>query len=169
MNVHSVRQRELREALLILKEVVPREYWGRIDRPLDEVDWQWLSLEGRSYLTTLDDLHRKRLEFTILMNESTKKAIEELRKDKPNKRVLGEIMNEQHRLLRDLYEVSIPELEEIKRFLDSSGALGSKISGAGMGGAIVALVENSEQARSIAELAGGRWRAFAVTIGPGAD
>jgi len=167
MNVHTVRQRELREALSMLRESMPREYWGELSKPLDEVNWDLIANATKDYLSTLDDTHRKRLEFTILMNESTKRAIAELRKGEPDRRVLGEIMNEQHRLLRDLYEVSIPELEEIKRHLDSNGALGSKISGAGMGGSMVALAESREDAKRIVESIKGRWRAWVVSIDQG--
>lgn len=167
MNVHTVRQRELREALSALKESIPRSQWDKLNKPLDEVDWDWLASVAKDYLSTLSDVHRKRLEFTILMNESTKKAIAELRKSKPDKRVLGEVMNEQHRLLKDLYEVSIPELEEIKRTLDANGALGSKISGAGMGGSIVALAEDRKEAERILDSIKSRWRGWVVSIDQG--
>lgn len=169
MNVHTVRQRELREALNMLKEAMPREYWAELSKPLDEINWDLLTTVAKDYLSTLDDTHRRRLEFTILMNESTRRAVAELRKGNPDKATLGKIMNEQHELLRDLYEVSIPELEEIKRVLDSNGALGSKISGAGMGGSMVALVNSREDARRILDAIKGRWRAWVVSIDQGAS
>ena len=169
LNVHSVRQRELREALNMLKEAMPKEYWPMLDAPLDQVDWVKLSNLAKPYLETLDNLHRKRLEFTFKMNESTMEAIAELRKDNPDKVKLGRIMNIQHELLRDLYEVSIPELEEIKRTLDEAGALGAKISGAGLGGSIVALVKDAEEARQIVDRhIKDRWSSWIVSIDVGA-
>ncbi|MHA1711639.1 MAG: hypothetical protein ACTSUS_06205, partial [Candidatus Freyarchaeota archaeon] len=52
---------------------------------------------------------------------------------------LGEIINYQHELLRDLYEVSHPKLEEVRNAALRAGAYGAKLSGAGMGGSIISL------------------------------
>ncbi|MEM2610894.1 MAG: GHMP kinase, partial [Candidatus Bathyarchaeia archaeon] len=59
-------------------------------------------------------------------------------------RILGEIMNAQHALLRDLYDVSLPEIDHICDAALNAGAYGAKLSGAGMGGSIIALVKNRE-------------------------
>jgi len=58
-------------------------------------------------------------------------------------------MNYQHVLLRDLYEVSTPRIEDLRNILLDSGAAGAKISGAGMGGAVIALSKNIEDAEKI--------------------
>ena len=58
-------------------------------------------------------------------------------------------MNAQHILLRDLYEVSLPILEDICNAALDAGAYGSKISGAGMGGSIIALVKDEKQAKDV--------------------
>ncbi len=55
-------------------------------------------------------------------------------------------MNYQHILLRDLYEVSTPKLEELRNILLDTGVAGAKISGAGMGGAIIALSKDIKEA-----------------------
>ncbi|MEM4824141.1 MAG: galactokinase family protein, partial [Zestosphaera sp.] len=60
-------------------------------------------------------------------------------------RLLGGLINYQHVLLRDLYDVSTPELEIIRNKALEAGALGVKISGAGMGGSLLALVESREK------------------------
>ena len=58
---------------------------------------------------------------------------------------LGPLMNENHARLQDL-SVSSPELDRLVEAARSAGALGAKLSGAGRGGNMIALVmpENSE-------------------------
>ena len=52
----------------------------------------------------------------------------------------GELMNASHDSLRDDYEVSIPELDRLVAALRAtSGVLGARLTGAGFGGACVAL------------------------------
>ncbi len=63
-------------------------------------------------------------------------------------------MNECHESLRDLYEVSCPELDvmvNIARSLD--GCYGARLTGAGFGGCTVNLVTQSEVNRFAKELA----------------
>lgn len=67
----------------------------------------------------------------------------------------GELMNQCHFSLRDDYEVSIPELDALAQALrDQEGVLGARMTGAGFGGACVALcrTELVEQA-AVAALA----------------
>lgn len=52
---------------------------------------------------------------------------------------LGSLMNENHALLRKM-SVSSPELDELVEAACSAGALGAKLSGAGRGGNMIALV-----------------------------
>jgi galactokinase len=54
----------------------------------------------------------------------------------------GGLMNECHRSLRDLYEVSIPELDKMVEIAQGlPGCLGARLTGAGFGGCTVNLVE----------------------------
>jgi mevalonate kinase len=52
---------------------------------------------------------------------------------------LGALMNENHNLLLQM-EVSSPELDQLVAAARSAGALGAKLSGAGRGGSMIALV-----------------------------
>jgi galactokinase len=52
----------------------------------------------------------------------------------------GELMNASHQSLRDDYEVSIPELDQLVGLLrEQPGVYGARLTGAGFGGACVAL------------------------------
>lgn len=61
-------------------------------------------------------------------------------------RGVGQLMNENHRLLR-LIGVSSPELEGLVEAARQGGALGAKLSGAGRGGNIIALVTPQTRGR----------------------
>jgi len=63
----------------------------------------------------------------------------------------GELMNASHISLRDDYEVSVPPLDQLVAMLQQTpGVFGARLTGAGFGGACVALVA-SGQARAIAQ------------------
>jgi galactokinase len=65
----------------------------------------------------------------------------------------GELMNASHDSLRDDYEVSIPELDQLVAALRAApGVLGARLTGAGFGGATVALCR-AGQAKQAAETA----------------
>jgi len=53
--------------------------------------------------------------------------------------MLGELMNENHKLLQEM-TVSSPELDKLISAADEAGALGAKLSGGGRGGNMIALV-----------------------------
>ncbi|HVN83409.1 MAG TPA: galactokinase [Candidatus Binatia bacterium] len=54
----------------------------------------------------------------------------------------GALMDASHASCRDDYEISCPEIEELVTTAKESGALGARVTGAGFGGCIVALVES---------------------------
>ena len=53
----------------------------------------------------------------------------------------GRLMTQSHKSLRDLYKVSTSELDLLVDLCNSFGSLGSKLTGAGFGGAIVTLIK----------------------------
>mgnify|MGYP000551242849 CR=1 FL=1 len=141
-----------------------------------EPAWELLSEDELiPYITRLNDVSRRRILFTLRMHKSTIIALSILKGNmlsidevikslgiskadalrlipKESKGIskklliLGLIMNYQHELLRDLYDVSLPSIERIRNAVLNAGALGCKLSGAGLGGSVVALVSNYEDA-----------------------
>jgi mevalonate kinase len=76
---------------------------------------------------------------------------------------LGPLMNQNHQLLREL-GVSSPELDHLVNVARDAGALGAKMSGGGLGGHIIALIENQAD-RIIKELiAAGATSAMITTL-----
>jgi galactokinase len=83
--------------------------------------------------------------------------------------LLGRIMNYQHLLLRDLYDVSLPSLEKVRESMLDAYSYGAKISGAGLGGSVIALVENIETGQKTlsAALQAGAKQGWVSNVGRG--
>jgi galactokinase len=71
---------------------------------------------------------------------------------------LGPLLLASHASLRDDYEVSTPELDLAVELLVEHGATGARLTGAGFGGCVVALVERS-RADDVAAKTVARYRA----------
>ncbi len=90
----------------------------------------------------LPGLLQKRCRHVVHENERTQQAAEALRRG--DKAAFGQLMNESHASLRDLYEVSCEELDLMAALAQSQrGCWGARMTGAGFGGCVVALVEDA--------------------------
>lgn len=65
---------------------------------------------------------------------------------------LGRVLNESHESLRRDYEVSTPDLDALVEAARSAGALGARLTGAGLGGSVVILAPPGQEAPLRAQL-----------------
>ncbi|MGC8583221.1 MAG: galactokinase family protein [Thermoproteus sp.] len=151
--VHPQRQRELDEGLRALLAVAPPSIREKLAERHWEVRWEELDEEElKPYLDKIPRVPANRILFTIRMHRSTLVALDILRGRKAEApylppldgddwraRGVGAVMTYQHSLLRDLYDVSIPELDRLVEGALAKGAYGAKLSGAGLGGVVMAL------------------------------
>jgi galactokinase len=93
------------------------------------------------YAHLLEPVVAKRARHVVEECDRTVKAVEALKNN--DIAAFGLAMNESHRTLRDLYEVSCPELDAmVSAAQPLDGCYGARLTGAGFGGCAVALVSN---------------------------
>jgi len=68
-----------------------------------------------------------------------------------DERLIGELMNENHRLLQNI-GVSHEKIDEIFKICLRKGALGAKLTGAGGGGSLIALIPKKDRMRLISDI-----------------
>ena len=195
-NIHPKRQREIDEGL---KQLLGQRLPGKLREKLSshhyEVEWEQIFEEELlPYLSTIDKKFADRILFTIRMYKSTELALKilrnqvvsvkevakaiqvpfedlgrEMERGRRDLVLLGLIVNYQHLLLRDLYDVSLPEIEEIRYSMLEAGAYGVKISGAGLGGSVIGIVDEKDIGKKVLEagLKAGGLRGWVSTIGEG--
>jgi galactokinase len=97
--------------------------------------------EFAAYSVYLPPVIRKRAEHVIKEIARVESAYSALLRQ--DKRAFGALMYAGHASLRDLYEVSLPELDTLVALTrELPGCLGARLTGAGFGGCTVNLVEN---------------------------
>ncbi|KAL0225165.1 hypothetical protein RCL1_003077 [Eukaryota sp. TZLM3-RCL] len=74
---------------------------------------------------------------------------------------MGNLMNESHVSLRDLYNCSTPSLDELTSLCLANGALGSRLTGAAWGGMMISLVRSED----VEQLIDALWSSFYVARG----
>ncbi|MFH1612357.1 MAG: galactokinase [bacterium] len=95
------------------------------------------------YKNFLPEIIKKRCEHVIYENERTKKAVEYLKNE--NIIELGKLLNQSHNSLKNLYEVSLQELNIIvEESMKIEGVFGSRMTGAGFGGCVISLVQKDK-------------------------
>jgi galactokinase len=174
--IHPKRQRELDKGLHeLLQQELPETTRKKLGANHADTKWQRLKeTELTSYLKRISPRNANRILFTLRSQRATMIAARILRKQAISERELspflgenasssisraprqlrsliqlGAIINYQHELLRDLYELSLPRLEELRDAAIGAGACGVKLSGAGIGGCLVALTRTASEASKI--------------------
>lgn len=197
-DIHPKRQADIDEGLRLLLDMkdLPRSVREKLGRRYYEPGWEELDVEElKPFLDRLPDAPKRRVLFTLLTHRSTAKALEIIRGKAPNAdelvealgdewkrdveealgseepllRLVGVIIDCQHTLLRDLYDLSLPQLEKIRGAAKRAGAPGVKISGAGLGGSLIALAMGGDDAKKVlrAALEAGAARGWVVDVDRG--
>ncbi|PPF35347.1 galactokinase [Pseudoclavibacter sp. AY1H1] len=100
----------------------------------------------------LDDETFRRVRHIVTENARVLAVVAALGDSGP--RSLGPLLAESHASMRDDFEISVPELDLAVSTAVAAGAIGSRMTGGGFGGAAIALVERgdlAEVSRSIHE------------------
>lgn len=97
----------------------------------------------------ISELYKKRLLGVIGVRNNAQNAYEELIKTKIDLSYIGQLLTEQQTYLRENYQVSHPRLDTMCEIALKEGALGSKLTGAGFGGAMFALAAEKSEAIKI--------------------
>ena len=121
------------------------------------------SLEHSAYATRRSELERglagasdpvarRRVRHVESENERVREVVDILRSTPVDTRRLGEIFRQAHESLRVDFEVSTPELDELVHLAYGLGASAARMTGAGFGGSIVALVPAERAPRFTTEI-----------------
>jgi len=115
------------------------------------------STEFAAFSDYLPEIPRKRAEHVIKEIARVKSALSALQRE--DKQALGALLYAGHRSLRDLYEVSTPELDTLVDLTRSiPGCIGARLTGGGFGGCTINLVEINQAENFIQELKKGYYR-----------
>ncbi len=108
-------------------------------------------------LSDLNNEQRKMYKGTVQNRDLLKKALVELKNNKPNYELIGTLLTELHVVLRDIFDISTPKIESMLDAAMNAGALGGKITGSGGGGCMFAYApDHPEKVAEAIEQAGGK-------------
>jgi len=99
-----------------------------------------------------DPVARRRVRHVESENERVREVVRVLRSEPVDADRLGKIFRDAHESLRVDFEVSTPELDELVELAYGLGASAARMTGAGFGGSIVALVPSEQAARFTDEI-----------------
>lgn len=132
--VHSGLTRKLTDGRYAARKVecdAAKAYFGTddlclLDRPLVEA-------------ADLDDIPKRRTLHCLTEHARVEDAVTALQTG--DMATFGSLMNASHVSMRDLFEVSLPEIDALVASAVELGALGARLTGGGFGGCIVACLE----------------------------
>lgn len=131
-NVHSVRVRETNAGLDHLRELVE---FDLKTTPFEKVE---------PHLKELDEIERNRLVAVFKDRDITARSLALLREKPLDYQRIGKLLNEHQMYLRDHFEVSVEKIDTIIENSIDHGAIGGKLTGAGLGGSIILLAPGAE-------------------------
>lgn len=137
---YNQRRAECEQALGLISRASGRQFDSLTSVPLD------LVMDAE-----LPALLMRRARHVVSEQARVEKAVQALASG--DVRGLGEILDQSHFSLRDDYEVSCPELDELSAWLrEQPGVYGARLTGAGFGGCTVSLVSDAIAPELLARL-----------------
>lgn len=129
---YNLRRKQCEEAVSILQTRWPHVHFLRDVKPEEMPGWEEL----------LPEPLRNRAKHVVEENARVIKAVEALeRKDLVS---FGQLMKLSHQSLKELYQVSSPELDFLVEVaINCEGVYGSRLTGAGFGGCTVTIAEKN--------------------------
>jgi galactokinase len=157
VDVHGARTREMALAIEHLS--------SRLGKQVDLAKVGWPDVAN--CLPGMDGVSSMRLRAALNNRDITRNAVEILESGRPDLPELGRLLLRHHAYLRDDYQVSHPMLDKLIEAGLSAGALGGKLTGAGLGGCVVLLAPGcqDEVAGAIRDAGG---RPYRVSVDEGA-
>src|SRR5262249_4969701 len=115
----------------------------RLGRSIREIETEFLTLKDGRILSQPPEGFplQRRYQHVISEAERVEAAAQALEQGEISR--VGRLMYESHRSCAEDLEIICPELDQLVEISREAGALGARLTGAGFGGCIVALVENS--------------------------
>ena len=93
----------------------------------------------QSHLPLLNDREQKRVSHILTENQRVEATVEAIATH--DMKEIGKLLHQSHESLRDMYEVSCPELDFIQAYLmEQEGVLGARMMGGGFGGCVITLM-----------------------------
>ncbi len=150
-DVYNARTEECREALTRVIEA--EALTGQVDsypallaaKPVPEL--------MKTALAVLDEMLARR--FRHVLTEPHRVSAAERALIAYDLKEFGRLMSQSHRSLKDDFEVSCPELDELVDIAEHAGAAGARLTGAGLGGCVVALSPERRTKKVMKALADG--------------
>lgn len=131
---YNRRREECEEALALINREMGHKKLSLRDVSGTEIE------NARAFLP---DVLYRRSRFVVEENQRVIEAVKAFRESDLIR--AGQLMNDSHAGLRDLYEVSCKELDLLAETAwSTAGVLGARMTGAGFGGCLIALVEKEE-------------------------
>jgi galactokinase len=131
-SAYNERRASCEQAVNLLRQELPKIYSLRDVSPAEYEQWRHL----------LPHTIRMRAEHVIMEIERVFSAVSALRAG--DQETFGSLMYTGHASLRDLYQVSTPELDALVEIASQiPGCIGARLTGAGFGGCTINLVEES--------------------------
>lgn len=130
----------------------------KIQRSMTDFDLDQFELENIADLRNiLSERETALLAGTLENRNILREALPELRKEKLNHEMIGGLLTQHHKVLRDVLRVSTLKIETMLVAAIKAGALGGKINGSGGGGCMFAYCpDNPEVVAEAIEDAGGK-------------